>query len=421
MRRILAGRATLTGLWRHPDFVRLWLGRTVSRFGSHIGGTALSLTAVLALRATPAQMGLLAALESAPLLAVGLVAGVWVDRLRRRPIMLAADFGRAALLTSIPLAALLGRLRMEHLYVVAALAGLLTVFFDVADQSLLPTLVPPERLAEGNGKLAASDSLAEIGGQAMAGGLVQLLGGPAAILVDAASFLCSALCVGSIRAPEPPVSTGRGHGLWREIIAGLRVALGHPLLRALAGSAATATFFGNFIGALYALYVIRTLGLPVSMVGILVAAGGVGALAGALVAGRVVRRFGLGPTLCGTALVAGGAQALNPLAHGPAIVSVALLLAAQLVGDIAYAIRAIRADSLRQAVAPGRQLGRVTASMRVLTEGTAPLGALVGGALGGAIGPRPTLATAACGLLLAALWLFLSPVRTLHELPAATE
>lgn len=421
---ILARRSRSTGPWRHPDFVKLWLGRTASRFGSHIGSTALSLTAVLLLRATPAQMGLLAALGSAPSLVGAPLAGAWVDRLRRRPVLIAADIGRAALLTAIPLAALLGQLRIERLYAVAALAGLLTALFEAAEGAYVPALVPREELVEGNAALAAGDSVAEIGGQAAAGVLVQGLGGPAAVLLDAASCACSALCVGLIRVPEMPAAEpARREGVWREAVAGLRAVWADLLLRALAGNAAVSAFFGNFIGALYTLYAVRTLGVPVPLVGLLVATGGVGALAGALAAGRVARRAGPGPALIGATLVGGGMQLLNPLAGGPLplAVSVAMLGAAQLMGDVAYAVHAVVAVSLRQAAVPGRLLGRVTASMGAIVGTAAPLGALAGGALGGAVGPRPTLLLAACGILLAALPLLLSSVRALRELPTTRE
>ena len=241
-----------------PDFTKLWLGRTVSELGSGIGGTALPLAAVLVLKATPLQMGLLAAIGAAPVLVVGLPAGAWVDRLRRRPILIAADVGRAVLLISIPLAALLHVLRIEQLYVVAALVGVLAVFFDVADQSFLPSVVPRESLVEANSTLGASASVAEIGGPALAGVLVQWLSAPVAILFDAVSFLFSALCVGLIRAPDPPPQRiEQRQSLGRDIAAGLRLVLRHPVLRALAGSSGTFNFFGSFVGALYFLYAIR--------------------------------------------------------------------------------------------------------------------------------------------------------------------
>lgn len=333
-------------------------------------------------------------------------------------MLIAADLGRALLLASIPVAALLGHLSLVHLYVAATLVGLLTIFFDVADQSFLPALVPREQLAEGNSKLAASDSVAEVGGPAIAGSLMQWLSGPAAILIDAASFLFSAFALGLIRTPEPsPTPEERRRGAGSEASEGLRLVLSHPLLRALAGSAATFTFFGSFIGTLYEIYAIHTLHIPPAAVGLLVAAGGVGAFAGALLAGRVTRRFGLGPTLAGTMLYSGTLQVLNPLAHGPVVAAVALLMAVQFLGDIAYAIHAIGAISLRQAIIPDHLLGRANASMQLVTVGAMPLGALLAGALGQSIGVRPTLLLGACGIMLASLWLFLSPLRTLRELP----
>src|SRR5947209_5675974 len=204
----------LTGLWRNVDFVKLWIGQTVSNAGSGITSVALPLTAVLVLSATPAQMGILNALDGLAVLLIGLFAGVWVDRLRRRPVLIATDLGRALLLGTIPLAAFLHVLRIEQLYIVGALIGILTVFFNIADESFLPSLIPVEDLVEGNSKLGTSDSLAEITGPAIAGPLVQLLGGPVAILFDAISFLCSALCIGLIRKPEPPLTLEQRQSFW---------------------------------------------------------------------------------------------------------------------------------------------------------------------------------------------------------------
>ena len=192
------------GLWKYSDFVKLWLGRAVSNFGSGITGIALPLTAVLVLGATPIQMGILGALDGVSVLVIGLLAGIWVDRVRRRPLLIATDLGRAFILSTIPLAALLGVLSIRQLYVVAALAGMLTVIFNVASPAFVPSLIPPESLVEGNSKLGISDSLAEIGGPAVAGPLVQLISAPFAILFDALSFLFSACCLGLIHTPEPP-------------------------------------------------------------------------------------------------------------------------------------------------------------------------------------------------------------------------
>src|SRR6266496_5831358 len=328
-----------TGLWNNSDFVKLWLGQTVSHFGSGITGIALPLTAVLVLAATPTQMGILGAIDGASVLVIGLIAGVWVDRVRRRPLLLAADLGRAFVLGTIPLAALLGVLGIGQLYVVAALAGMLTVLFTVAHSAFLPSLIPQESLVEANSKLAMSDSLAEIGGPAVAGPLVQLISAPFAILFDALSFLFSACCLGLIHMPEPhPTTLEQRKSIWSDLIEGLRLVLKNPLLRSLAGSAGLFSLFGNFVGALYALYVIRQIGAPPIFLGLLVATGGGSALRGALMTERVVRRFGLGKTVGIGLFMYGAIGLLIPLAGGSVTFSLLLLFLSQLLGDASVSI-----------------------------------------------------------------------------------
>ncbi|HEY7124699.1 MAG TPA: MFS transporter [Ktedonobacterales bacterium] len=412
----------LNGLWREPDFLKLWTGQTISKFGSYISGVALPLTALLVLAATPVQMGILVALEGAPVLLVGLFAGVWVDRLRRRPILIACDLGRALLLGSIPLAAALGVLRMEQLYLVAALAGIFTVFFDIANQSYLPALVERERLVEANSKLGSSDSLAEISGPALGGGLVQVLTAPFAIVIDALSFLGSALCVGAIRKPEAPSAPlEERQNVWREIVEGMGLVTRQPVLRALMGGMCTFEFFGGFFGTLYTLYAVRDLHMPPALVGALVGLGGVGALLGSFVVGWVVRRLGVGRALIGAMLFAATLQLLIPLARGPLALAVLMMAIPQVVGDIGWAVFLIGEVSLRQSVIPDRLLGRANASMQFFTRGVSPLGALLGGALGALIGARFTLLIAVCGILLGSLWLIFSPIRGLREHPAPAE
>jgi MFS family permease len=406
------------GLWRDPNFLKLWTAQTVSKLGSHIGGTALQFTAILALAATPAQMGLLAGLGAAPVVIIGLLVGVWVDRVRRRPILIAADVGRASLLLSVPAAAALGRLSIGQLYIVAVSVGILTVFFDVADQSFLPVLVRREQLVEGNTKLGIGDSLAEIGGPAAGGGLVQLIGGPAALLFDALSFLVSALCVGLIRAPESVLRVEERQSMRRSIGQGLRLVLGNPLLRALIGSLATFEFFGNFIGTLYALYAIRELHISPGAVGLLVGLGGISALGGAIAAGWAVRRLGLGRALIGSLAGYGGLGVLMPLAHGPVWVAFAFMGVPQLFGDVMIAIFLINEVSVRQGLVPPQLLGRANASMQVVVGALGPAGAVLGGSLGGVIGLRPTLAIGVGGVTAASLWLVFSPIRSLREQPA---
>ena len=419
-------RERFSGLWRHPDFLKLWVGQTISVFGTQITLLALPLTAVLMLDASAAQMGLLGAAERAPFLLVGLFAGVWVDRLRRRPILIGADLGRAALLGWIPLAAAFGWLRIEHLYVVGFLAGVLTVFFDVAYMAYLPALVRREQLVEGNSKLEVSNSVAMIAGPGLAGGLVQLVTAPVAIVVDALSYLGSALSLAFIRRPEPaPRAVGARpvgpQGFWGEIGEGLRVVLGNPLLRAIAGCTGTSNLFSNVLFTVFVLYATRELGIGPAALGLIFAAVGPGSLLGALLAGPLARRFGLGPTIVGSIFVSGVSAFLIPLAGGPPAAAIALLAAASFLGGLGGPVYNISQVSLRQAIVPGRLQGRMNATMRFLVWGTMPIGSLLGGFLGETVGLRPTMLVGALGMTLTTLWVLLSPVRALREQPEPVE
>ena len=407
------------GLWRQPDFLKLWAGQAVSEIGSRISRTAVPLTAVLVLGASEFQMGILSGASAATVLIFGLFAGAWADRLRRRPILIAADLGRAAALGSIPLAAALGRLTIGHLYVVAAAAGVLTALFDVAYQAYLPSLVERENLLEGNSKLAMSGAVAEVAGPGLTGVLVEWITAPMAILFDAVSFLCSALSVWLIRKPERRPEPRPEPHLGREIAEGLRAAWSDPLLRALAARTITAAFFLGFPASLYILFVMRDLGLRAALLGVIIAVGGAGSLIGAWFAEGLARRFGSGRTLIGSAAAIGAASLLVPLAHGSAAAA-AFLIAAQL-GDVAWPVYTVTETSLRQAVTPDRLLGRVNSAMHLLFWGVLPAGALAGGALAQAIGMRATLALGAAGVLLSALWLVFSPVRSRRLLAAAGE
>jgi len=399
------------------DFALLWTGQTISELGSHITGTGLPLVANLVLGATAVQMGLLTAAGMFPVLLIGLLAGVWVDRLRRRSILIVADLSRALLLLSIPVAAVLGWLGMGQLYVVAVLVGVLTVFFEVANQSFLPVVVKREHIVEGNSKLSASSSLAEVGGPALAGGLVQAISAPFAILFDALSFLISALCVGFIRVHEPePVAVTERLRLWHEMREGLRLVSGNPVLRAIALSSSTRSFFGGTFASLYGLFLIRELNVTPTFLGILIGAGGVGALLGAFMARPLVRRFGTGKVLIGTTLLRGVTMPLTPLAGGPWIMVVLMLLLGQLVGDFAYEVYNIHTMSLLQTEVPDRFLGRASASMQFLVEGMVPVGALLAGIVAEVIGMRPTLLIASLlAFLLSSAWLIFSPVRQMRE------
>lgn len=406
----------LTGLWRHPDFLRLWIGQTISQFGSQVTGLALPIIAALALEATPAQMGLLGAVEMSPFLLFGLPAGAWVDRLPRRAVLIVTDVGRALLMLAIPVAAWLGHLRMELLYVVGFLAGTLTVFFDVAYQAYLPSLVGREHLLEGNSKLEVSRSAAQLLGPGMAGGLIEWLTAPVAMLVDAASYLASAAFLAGIRRPEArPAAAGRN--LWAEVGEGLRLVLGNPLLRSIAACTATSNFFGSAGGAVFILFATRELGLTPGVLGLVFGLSNVGFLLGAVAAVRAAERLGLGRTLVFAPLVWSAGSLLVALAGGSVHQAAAMIGLGQFLGSLSVPIYNINQVSLRQAITPERLQGRMTATMRFFVWGTIPLGSLLGGWLGGTIGLRPTLLLSASAIALAVLWVRLSPVWALRRQP----
>ncbi len=407
-------------LWRHREFLKYWAASAISDVGSQITTLALPLMAAVTLGASAWQMGVLSASGSAATLLVGLFAGVCADRFRRRPILIAADVGRAILLATIPVAALSGVLRIELLYVVALTAGTLTVLFDVAHLAYIPALVGREQLIDGNSKLETTWSVAQVAGPGIGGVLVSWLTAPIAILVDAVSFLVSALCLARIRTPEPPLVPADTRGVFHEIVEGLRVVFAHRLLRVLAGCSATTSFFGQMFLAVYVLYMTRDLGLAAMGVGLVLATGGVGSLVGSLVAGPATRRFGPGRTMIAAQLGFGLTGLAVPLAVFVPAVALPLIVASEFGQWMSIIVYYINAVSVRQAVTPDRLQGRINATMRFLVGGAMPAGALIGGALGGIIGVPMTLAVAEFGILLAVLWLVLSPVRALASMDMLT-
>lgn len=413
-----AKRERLTGLWRHPDFRKLWAGQTISLFGSQITLLALPLVAVLTLHASPTQMGILRVFQTAPALLLGLFIGVWIDRVRRRPILLGADIGRALVLSVIPLVAALGVLRMEVVYVVGFLVGILTICFDVAYMSFLPSLVRREQLVEGNSKLEVSFSIASIGGPSLAGVLVQVITAPVAIALDAVSFLISGLFLSSIRMKEPPpVPRTQRQRVWDEIIEGLRAVVGNPALRALAITPAIVNLGLGIQATVFLLFLIRDLHLEPALIGVILTATGPGFLLGALMTGWLGQRFGLGPVLLGAGFAYSLTRLALPFAYGPPGIIILALAGANLISGITGQINAITSVSLRQTMTPDRMLGRVNASIRFIAWSTAPLGGLIGGVLGERIGLRPALGVAASLAFVVPLCIWYSPLRTLRQLP----
>ncbi len=404
-------------LWRHSDFMRLWVGQTVSELGSVVTRTAVPLVALLALGAGPNEMAYIVVAASLAVLLVGFLAGAWVDRLRRRPVLIWADVIRAGVLFSVPVAYVAGALRMELLYVVAFLEGCLGAFFNSAYPAYVPSLVGVDHVVEANSKLATSSSLAEIGGPGLGGGLVQLIGAPFAIMVDALSFAVSAISLALIRTPEPrrPART-TSTPIRVEIMEGLQVIRRNPVLVPLVARSVIAHVAGSFYGVLYAIFLVSELRLEPLLFGIVVSAGGVGSLIGSFFAARVIRRLGIGPALIWTAVGASAIGILTPLAGGPIFVATVMVLLPQLVGDGLQTIEGVAEVSLIQGVTPDAILGRVNATLEVFSHGIAyPLGALLAAALAESIGVRAGIAIGWAGMALSIVLLVLSPLPRIRE------
>ncbi len=399
-------------LWRNADFMKLWAGQTISQLGSVVTRTAVPLVALLVLGAGPLQMALLIVSGSLAVLLVGFFAGAWVDRLRRLPLLIWADAIRAILLLSIPAAYLAGLLRIEQLYLVVFLQGCLGALFDAAYPAYVPSLIGVDRLVEGNSKLATSSSIAEIGGPGLAGGLVQAIGAPLAILVDAISFVGSALSLLLIRNREmarPPRPSGTAIRL--EILEGLRLVRRHAVLVPLTLRSIIAHVAGSFYGVLYTIFLIEELHLSPLLLGVVVSAGGVGSLIGSFFASRVIARLGFGPALIWTATGASVLGVLTPFAGGPLVLATLMVFLPQLVGDGLQTIESVAELSLIQGVIPDRILGRVNATLEVFSHGIAyPLGALLAAVLAGWIGVRAGIAIGWAGMALSIVLLVLSPL-----------
>jgi MFS family permease len=410
-----AGPPGPAGLWHHLEFRRLWIGETVSQFGTMISGLALPLVAILVVHASTFEVGLLTAVQSVPFLIVGLPVGAWVERMRFRSVLIVNDLLRAGLLASIPVARLLGALTIEQLYVVALGTGVCTVFFDVAYQSYLPQLIDRKQLVAGNARLQASESVSQIAGPSAGGLLIQALTAPYAVLVDALSFVWSAAWVAAIRVrPARPVRRA-DRDLRREIGDGLRFVLGSPLLRAIAMSTGTSNLFGAISTAVIYVLLARQLHVSAGIIGLISSGNAVGGLAGSLVASRFAARVGQGPAIwLSIGLCSPFAFVAPFVRHDWTLALLGVSGALYWMGGVVYNITQV---SFRQALCPPDLLGRMNATMRFLVWGTLPLGGLLGGVLGSAIGVRPALFIAAVGGSLSFLPVLLSPLRRMRELP----
>jgi len=418
------------GLLRHPDFLKLWTAETVSVFGSQISALAIPVVAVIILHAPPLEVALLGTIEFLPFMLFTLPAGAWVDRLRRRPIMIVGDLGRAAALLSIPVVYAISpaALTIWQLYAVGFIAGTLTVFFDVSNQSYLPSIVDRDELIEGNSKLQISQSAAQIAGPGLAGILIQIVQAPFAILLDAVSFVWSAFFVFLIRKPEPPVlhpadATGEKRpSIASDVRDGLRFVLGHPALRAISAGTATSNLFGNIGGGIMILYLLdsRYLNLTPGEVGVAFAIGNVGALVGAFLANRVARWFGLGPTIVGSLFIGGFMMLLVAIAP-PGTAALPFLVAGVGFGGLTQMIYNINQVSYRQAICPPRMQGRMNATVRFLVWGTIPIGNVLGGVIATTFGVHEAIWLAAVLGFVPAIFPLLSPVRKLRVMPSPVD
>lgn len=412
-------RAEGTSLWRHRDFLLLWAGETISHAGTSVGRLALPLVAVTVLAATPFQMGLLTSAGMLAFLLVGLQAGAWLDRRARRPVMLAADIARGLLVLTVPLTWWMGILTFGQLLVVTLLVGVATVFFDVAYQSYLPSLVGREVLVDGNSKLESTRAISEVGGPPLGGGLVQFLGAANAVMADALGYFASAAMLSAIRTEEPRLAAQPQTRLRSQIAEGLRFVVGHPLLRPITLCTATFNVFGGVQTAVLMLFLVRELGLSAGAIGLLFAAGGLGGVLGALTSGWFARRLGQARIVWLSVLVTAPFGLLIPLAQPDwRLVFIVIAEITLGIGVVTYNVAQV---SFRQAICPDRLLGRMNASVRFLVFGTAPVGGLLGGLLGEAVGLRGTVWVAMLGQVAAVTWVLASPLRRLRDLPPAPD
>lgn len=405
-------------LWRQRDFLRLWGAQAVSAFGARITREGLPIMAVLTLAAAPAQLGMLAALTGAAGLFVGLAAGDYVDHTPRRRILIAADLARAGLLISVPVAAWLGVLSIWQVYAVAATVAAASVLFDIADHAYLPALVGRAHVLDANAKISTTESIAEMGGPALAGLLFQVLTAPFALAANALTYLASAVVLAGIRTPEPTPESSPHRGWWRGIVTGAQAAWEEPRVRVLLVMSVTSGLFGGFFSALYIAYVLRDMGLGTALMGLGIAAGGVGALVGSAMARPMARTLGVGVSISVSGLLSALGTLLILFAPHDRAGAMAALVVSQILGDLFGVIPLILASSLRQSVLPNRLLGRVGATFRAGPGGAAVVGALAGGALGGLLGLRQTLLIAIAGLLIGPLYGLASPaLRGVREIP----
>jgi MFS family permease len=410
----VAAAPTLVPLHRDPQFRRFWVGQTISVLGDQVSALAIPLTAILALHASALQVGVLASLAWLPHLLFSLPAGVWIDRRPHRRInMILADFGRAAALATVAVTWWLGVLTIWQLLAVAFAVGALTVFFDLSYSQFFVALVQREQFVDANSKLSTSRSVSYIAGPSIAGFLVQVFSAPVALLGDAFSFVGSALALRGIDVVEPEV--GPRGPVRRDLADGFRFVRHQPLLRAGVLCTSTINFFSFLLFAIFVLYASRTLGLSPATIGIVLGTASIGALAGALIAPRVGRRIGIGRAVVVGSVLFPAPMALFPLAHGPHWLSASMLLVGEFLASVGVMLFDVNQNALMAMVTPNEIRSRVVGVTRFFNYGVRPIGDLLGGVLGAAIGLRPTLWISVLGCLLGVFFLLASPMPHTRE------
>jgi MFS family permease len=410
------------GLWRHRDFMLLWVGQTVSETGSAVTQLALPLVAVVALRATAFPVGLLTAASTLAFALIALPAGALVDRHAKRRVMIGCDVARLVIIGSVPVAWAAGALTLAQLYAVALAAGVFTVFFDVSYQSYLPSLLARERLVDANGKFGATQSFAQLVGPGLGGGLIGAFGAAGAMSADAISYAVSVASLLGIRAREqPPAGTGSEAGkrgkrsLRSEIAEGLTFVIRHPILRQVVACTGTANLFGSMAAAVEIIFLIRVLHVRPAYTGLVFALAAIGGILGGVLAGRIGRWIGSARVIWFSMLVLGLPQFLPALAEpGWSVALYPIGYAFMFFSSVVYNVAQL---SYRQAVTPPALMGRMNAAVRWIVWGTMPLGAVIGGALGTAIGIRPTLWIGFIGSWAAGFWVYFSPLRRMRDIP----
>lgn len=408
----MSNRSTL---WSHRDFLNVWAAETVSVFGSQFYMLAMPLAAVIILDATAYEMGILFAVEMLPFLLFGLFAGVLADRRGRRSIMIICDFGRAAALAAVPIAWYFDVLTWPVMYAVAFVAGAFTAFFDIAYQAYLPVLVKRSELVDANSKLEASRASSQVAGPSIAGVVVDAIGAPLAMVANSISFLGSALFLLRVKKKEEVVRAENGKSVLAEIKEGVHIVLHNKMLRGIAGCTATANIFGSMTGALMMLFLEDSLELSAGWIGAIFAVGSLGAVLGAVVSARVVAAIGVGKTIVFSALVAGFPLMLMTLAYpeNALLVMMPLLF----VGGIMNIMYNVNQVSLRQSITPDALQGKMNATMRFIVWGVFPLGGLLGGMMGEALGLRTTILISGIGTLASVAFVLFSPVWKVETIP----